>query len=257
MAAIVSAYEPVAHARGQRLAIVQNGNRITQGAGADNDGTTITVSIDGGLLTSPRLTPDGFRFILCHELGHLFGGAPRRGLPAEWTGVTAADGLSVMSSEGQADFYAGAVCFRHLVRGQDHSVALASDTYKITPRLARMCDRAWGLGSEESLICRRAALGGENLLLLVKDFAISFETPDPQIAPVLVRDILPGRQCRLDTIVAAATCRREGAENSLVMSPTDPIPNGCPGQPEAERPPCWYRQTPDQNQQRTGDLLVF
>lgn len=87
-------------------------------ASADTDGKNYFVIVNRGLIENPKLSLDGFRMILCHEVGHLFSGAPRRPIPVEWDGPTAPDSLSFLSSEGQSAYYATAVCFRALAKNK-------------------------------------------------------------------------------------------------------------------------------------------
>ncbi len=49
----------------------------------------------GGLARYPGMTKDGYTLVLCHELGHHLGGAPRFGRNTEWA-----------SCEGEADYWA-------------------------------------------------------------------------------------------------------------------------------------------------------
>ena len=197
-------------------------------ADVDEDGASITV--DQGLLNSPRLTADGLRIILCHELGHILGGAPRKNVPMEWDGLIADDGLSVVSSEGQADYYATLVCFRKLVAGQAHHIEKVS--------AKKDCDLSHGANTEASKICQRAVLGSENFLLLAQDFPIAINKPDASRAPALIRDMYPDRQCRLDTFVAGALCSTQTTEFSLDFN--NSAANEC-AQSQARRPACWYQ----------------
>ncbi|GEM_PF-3244925 len=59
----------------------------------------IVVSVWGGMLGHPLMTPDAFTLLLCHEIGHLLGGPP----------LKSRNGWS--STEGQADYYSG-ICAR-------------------------------------------------------------------------------------------------------------------------------------------------
>lgn len=229
-------YRPELEARGRRLEIKIIDESPLAIATVGREGDLFQVIVHAGFLTSPRLTPDGLRFALCHEMGHLIGGAPRRALPPEWEGPAAPDGLTHFSSEGQADAYTGWVCFRRLVAGQDHLRALERAGQSV--RLDEQCDRAWGSDSEMSLICRRTAWGGLDMLQLVKEFPISFETPDPSRTGKLIRDEYPPRQCRLDTIVATALCRDE---RPLELDFDDSTANEC-SEPAGRRPSCWYPQ---------------
>lgn len=227
-------YAPLMQSTGRSLELIWRQESPLDIATVDTDGKNLKILVDGGLLRSPRLTPDGFRFILCHEMGHLLGGAPRRGPPPEWDGPLAPDGLLPVSAEGQSDYYASLSCFRRLVQGQDHARALTA--IAVSPRLKRLCDRVWGDHGEGSLVCQRASLGGWNLLQLVKEFPISFETPDDSVAPAIIRDIYPPRQCRLDTILAGALCK---SEVSLELDFNVGAANDCP-EPTGRRPVCWY-----------------
>lgn len=150
---------------------------------ADYGFNDVKVEINSGLLNWSRLTPDALRMTICHELGHLFGGDPRKNIPMEWDGPVDENGMSYLSAEGQADYYAGLECFR-----------------KIT---------------NENVSSERIAKAGVEFLNLVREFPIAINTPDLSVTPELIRDSYPGRQCRLDTIIA-------GARKSL-------------------RPKCWYR----------------
>lgn len=130
------------------------------------------VEVYTGLLKSSRLTADALRMTICHEIGHLAGGVPRKNVPMDWEGPIDENGMSFLSSEGQADYYAGMECFKKITK-DDSSVD-------------------------------RISQAGLKFLNLVYDFPISIETPDLSVTPELIRDSYPGRQCRLDTIVAGA-----------------------------------------------------
>jgi hypothetical protein len=57
----------------------------------------IVIRAFGGLYRHPKMTNDAFKLVLCHELGHTFGGPPL------YTGED-------MSVEGQADYYSTDNC---------------------------------------------------------------------------------------------------------------------------------------------------
>lgn len=224
-------YRPVARADGKNLKLQVVSNESSSGE-AKIEGQNIEVILNTGLLKNPNLTPDGLRMLICHELGHIFGGAPRKSIPPEWEGPVASDGRSFATSEGQADYYASASCFHRVIRGNDHQKALADA--KSTARAQRQCDGRLGAGSEESLICQRAAAGGENMLQLNRTFPISYDTPDRSVADKVMADAYPDRQCRLDTFLMGAVCRND---MPLVMDFDDAAANDCEG---AVRPLCWY-----------------
>lgn len=231
------------------LVLVVDDKSNSESASANRKGAQAIVTVDGGLLKSPRLSPDGLRTVLCHELGHVLGGAPRRNVPPEWDGPVAHDGLSELTSEGQADYYASAICFRLLVKGQNHRTILDSELLPASKTLSSRCEQAHGRKTEAALICERAARGGRNMLVLVKEFPIDLDSPSKVVAPDLIRNQYPDRQCRLDTFIAGALCAHESA--SLALDFDDARLTECP-MSEARRPSCWY---PSAHTATFGDFL--
>lgn len=203
-------------------------------AGASNDGSAYHVMLYGGLLKNPRLSEDALRITLCHEMGHHFGGAPRKNSPMDWDVPVHSDGRLLSSSEGQADYYSTATCFRKLVQGQNHDQSLQHQ--QISPELILQCQQVWGRDTSDSKICIRAGVGSLKLLQLNADFQISFVSPAIERPQKVLRDEFPTRQCRLDTMLAGALCR-----SSLELQ----LPSGegsyqyCEN-PEGNRPPCWF-----------------
>lgn len=229
-------YRPEAQAQGFNFAIEIEQNELSS-ASAIHDGKTMKVVLYSGLMKDPRSSEDNLRLTICHELGHLFGGAPRRHVPDEWDGAMAPDGLSLMTSEGQADHYASAVCFRRLVQGQDHKAELQKTTWKVNQEPFRKnCETSWPAGSEDALICQRAVIAGDNFLKLVKEFEISIESHSPVEVFQTITDFYPDRQCRLDTFAAGARCR---TVLPLQLDFMDPKLGEC-AQPEGMRPTCWF-----------------
>lgn len=221
-----SIYTPVAIQAFRKPIYFREEENDSVGAAADHAHDSLSIIVYSGLLKSPRLTPDGLRMILCHELGHLFGGAPRRHIPMEWEGPIADDGMSFMSSEGQADYYAGLTCFRKLIEIAEAGEP-SPDMSRVGPRLRRKCS--------ENETCMRAGLAGEDFLKVVFEFPISCEKFDDSISPVLVRDSYPGRQCRLDTIMSANICTEA---MPMVLDFNQSELNTCSDSP---RPACWYK----------------
>lgn len=70
------------------------------GAGVSFFENRFRLMILGGTTRIKGMTLDAYAAIVCHELGHIIGGAPFQTIyAAEWS-----------SSEGQADFFAASVC---------------------------------------------------------------------------------------------------------------------------------------------------
>lgn len=231
-----SFYQKVLKPTGVTLSIQVKEEGALEEANAYSNGTTMTITVSTAFLQSPRLTDDGLRFTLCHEMGHLLGGAPRRHVPFEWDGPTALDGLSLLSSEGEADYYATKVCFREIIKKQNQADFLPKK--KLSARLTQMCESTWGKNRNEVIICERAGGAAYNMLQLTKDFEISFETPSGEVASEIIRDAYPARQCRLDTALAGALCMQKA---SLIFDFNNAELNGCP-ETQGARPSCWYKK---------------
>ena len=209
----------------------------TIGGSAHHEVDHLAIVLDKGLFQTSRLTPDGLRMLICHELGHLFGGAPRRNVPPEWDGPSAHDGLSLMTSEGQADYYASLVCFKKLL-ALEAPDSPRPDYQRVGIRLKHKCEIEAGFKNNELQMCLRAGLAGEDFLKLTFEFPISCEKFDDSIAPGLIRDFYPDRQCRLDTILNGALC----SEKQVLVLDFDQMENNGCDQEYAKRPACWFPQ---------------
>ena len=70
------------------------------GAGVSLYNNQFSLMILGGSTRIQGFTKEAYAALVCHELGHMIGGAPFQTIPgAEWS-----------SSEGQSDFFAASVC---------------------------------------------------------------------------------------------------------------------------------------------------
>ena len=169
--------------------------------------------------------------IVCHELGHLFGGAPRRNVPLEWDGPIAHDGLSHLSSEGQADYYTSLVCFRKMLEVASAESPVV-DYKRVGPKLKLQA----GYKGAELKNCLRAGLAGEDFLKLTFEFPVLCEKEDTSVTDRLIRDSYPGRQCRLDTIVSGALC----PDKLPTALDFDNMANTTCRKQQALRPQCWF-----------------
>ncbi len=224
-------FQPVTEALGKTFEVVID-EEVYEAAGAEFDGQIYRVRVSRGLLRSPKLDLDTFRMILCHEVGHLFAGAPRRNLPPEWDGVIATDGRSLLSSEGQSDYYAARGCFQMMSRN-----TISPPLNDVPLSIREKCETAWGERPPQVEMCLRSARAAKNFLRLTFDFPIDFDRPDLSHAGALIRDSYPARQCRLDTFVQAALCTDAP---QLVWAAFDAGKSNCRTNPEAQRPNCWY-----------------
>src|SRR5262245_52536441 len=89
---VIDQYKPFADMHGGNLTVDANWDDPTVNASADQQGDTWVVNMYGGLARRPEVTVDGYIAVICHELGHHFGGFAFYG-STDWA-----------AAEGQADY---------------------------------------------------------------------------------------------------------------------------------------------------------
>jgi len=231
-------YRPRFAAQGVALSFVETHDDMIKGGASRDDAAHASFSFDTGYYADPKVSADGFLFAVCHELGHLVAGAPRRAAPPEYDGPMDQDADMLLSGEGQADYYAASKCMRLALDGQDNAAYLRA--HPAPEALARECAGAYPDAGAAAL-CQRVALAGKNFL---DSFAIvvptSFEARSPERVDH-TSTILPSPQCRLDTIVAGALCP---VDKDAPVDGRDPAVGSCTSRdfPAGARPACWFRE---------------
>jgi hypothetical protein len=199
-------------------------DRVNAHATRDNANNAVIV-INGGLVRHPLMTRDALTAIICHELGHQFGGAPK-----QRRGNT--DMRSWSSAEGQADYYATTKCLPHLFNddNQNRRSSLFIDEKKYL-HLSEICDDAF---------CQRASLAA---LQMTRVFAsLRIGTPEPSLQTPDTHQVYetdlghPNPQCRLDTMISGLYCE---IAREKKFDDQDPLAGACTNQPGG-RPSCWF-----------------
>jgi len=206
-------------------------------AGRSRADPTWYIGIGGGLARLPAMTPEGLTMVLCHEIGHLFGGFPfiREG----FTGLA----LPV-SVDGQADYFAAQVCVRKIWAQDDNSRNDDGIHYRqmIEDNAAAHCDGIYPLQSLREL-CYKTVFGGMSFVKALGKINEQEEVPSvntPDLNEVGATDNMhPAAQCRLDTFLAGALCPtvfQAGRDPTLVYYDETKIPGydmTAPGSEEA------------------------
>ena len=230
---ISAIYAPIFKARGATLSVVRNWTDGTVNAYARQLGKVWEVQMFGGLARHETITHDGFALVLCHEIGHHIGGAPKK---ASWYGSDWA------SNEGQADYWGNLKCMREYMESQDNVTIVAS--MQIDPVAAATCAAQFS-DANDIAICERSAMAGMSLANLFRALrnqtvAMRFDTPDRSIV-TKTNDNHPDSQCRLDTYYAGAICT---VAKEADVSATDATVGTCnvsTGQTLGIRSTCWYK----------------
>ena len=214
--------QPRVGARGGELKILRDWTDGAVNAWAWREGSEYWIEIPGGAARYNIINEEAFIATLCHELGHLMGGAPRN--------------LDI-SYEGQGDYYSGAKCLRIVLREIEPWKVLAP-----SPETVRACE-IWP-DRRDREICQRSLTGA---LALTEYYAQIEHNPAPKISTPSQERVSetmrahPKAQCRLDTYVAGALCP---ISSSVDFGIYDARTGACHSQSAAAyaRPACWFKE---------------
>lgn len=237
---ITGIYQPMLMAKGSGLRITKRWEDEAESAnswfmeeylrGADRIREVREIELIGGLARHPMLDRDAYAMVVCHEVGHHLGGAPR---------------ALGYSAEGQADYFAAAKCMkRYLQKAPPPSTPGG----RLPSRLEAQCISAYQ-DAKERAICRRnirAALTLSRWFADTRDTAPTrLSVRDRSIRRTTLVHGYPSPQCRLDTMVAGALCP---VDPDAMFADDDPRPGACTraaGYDREARPRCWFNmETP-------------
>lgn len=253
---VMNVYVPEATKVGASLTVQRNWTSpVVNAYATESTPQNWMIAMFGGLARRPEVTADGFALVVCHELGHHFGGFPF--YPStDWA-----------AAEGEADYWAVQACARRvwLTHTGDNAQARAS----VDPVAKQRCDASWSQPSEQDL-CYRIAMGGLSLAKLLGALNgqanVAFGTPDESVV-ASTSAAHPKAQCRLDTYLNGALCRR-GARPSFISGRGQPDGlYGSASEHEAAaqscfkvdglagvRPACWFHEQLKLNDVGVRDL---
>lgn len=223
-------YSPIFSEYGGKLEVVRKWTDGTVNAYAEQEGDIWKVSMFGGLARHKTITADGFALVVCHELGHHIGGAPRYA-GEDWA-----------SNEGQSDYFATTKCLRRVWQSEDNAAAVSG--MEIPKALSDACTASWSEKVDRE-ICIRGGMAGDSVAKLFAALSwqmkpAKFDTPDPkQVSST--SDSHPATQCRLDTYFQGALCEKSFNEE---IGQTDEVTGSChgsSGQSIGLRPRCWFK----------------
>ncbi len=243
---VMKYWTPIAQAKGVTLVGSKAWKDSTVNAYASQSGKTWTVAMFGGLARRPEVTEDGFALVVCHELGHHFGGYNFYG-KTDWA-----------SAEGESDFFATNVCAKAVWGMQTQRNMAFRGLRNVPPSVKTACDTVWTGNPNAQGWCVRAAAGGFSLASLLAALGGSpvpnFDTPDTTVV-AKTNVAHPKAQCRLDTYMSGALCTKKWDMNVI---PAKNFPQGqdtAPAELEAmkfscfqkegfkagTRPSCWFK----------------
>lgn len=142
----------------------------------------------GGIARKPFMTMDGAAMILCHEMGHGFGGPPHK-----HSGATV---------EGEADYYSTRKCLKKYFSRHPRELEMQ----EITQKRLTLCQQqvAKFVDVKE---CLRGLSAIESRVIsfdLIEKVPTSIFAKDDSVATEINLDdyYYPAQQCRVDTLIA-------------------------------------------------------
>jgi len=226
-------YEPIVKEKGGVLSMNNRWDDDTVNASAQQIGKKWVVNMYGGLARHQLTTDDGFALVVCHELGHHIGGAPRKG-------------MSWAANEGQADYFGSMKCLRRVLEKEDNILAVSKMT--IDEEATKQCEINYKNAAEVAL-CQRVAMAGKSLGQLLGSLGgsskVNFDTPDKSVVKT-TNNNHPAAQCRLDTYFSGILCDKSYDQDT---DKNDPKIGTCiarDGYKFGVRPLCWYKPATDE-----------
>jgi hypothetical protein len=229
---VSAVYAPIIQEMGATLEVSRNWTNGTVNAYASRSGSTWNVSMFGGLARHETVTPDGFALVMCHEVGHHLGGAPKYSGGNSWA-----------SNEGQSDYFGTLKCFRKVFENDDNQSITNAMT--IPDSVKQSCSSSWGTNNSDYYLCLRSAMAGKSLAnLLAKLGGASepkFETPDSGVV-TSTNHAHPRAQCRLDTYYSGSLCQVAHTDD---VDQADEVIGTCHQSTVTQgvRPLCWFKPT--------------
>lgn len=225
-------YAPIVAQAGGQLKVIRNWTDGTVNAYAEQIGTEWQVQMFGGLARHKTITEDGFALVVCHEIGHHIGGAPRYYNNTDWA-----------ANEGQADYFSTSKCLRRVWLADDNAAIVAAMT-DVPKTLVDACELNWGRSTDKAL-CIRGGMAGMSVANLFAALAWQirlpkFETPDPKVVAA-TNDNHPATQCRLDTYFQGALCEKSFSEDFSMAEEVQGSCHKTTGQTIGLRPLCWHK----------------
>lgn len=206
-------------------------SKVNAHATKDKEGNPV-ILLNGGMVRHPDMKPEGIYFILCHELGHFFGGAPR-----QFRGRSEIRSWS--SAEGQADYFAATKCLPKVFN--QLAINGAHDNLVADPAAQKEVDKICG-----DRVCSKILLAGLSATKVFSSLKPWWKVPSfntPNRGNVGLTELgHPDPQCRLDTVVSGSFCENRDQD----FHPTNPTVGACvkkerQSKLEGARPGCWYK----------------
>jgi hypothetical protein len=233
-------YAPIVSNMGAELEIERRWADGTVNAYASQSGKTWKVAMFGGLARHNTITEDAMSLVVCHEIGHHIGGAPKKGGSGDdWWGGSIS---SWASNEGQADYFATLKCLRKTFINEDNRSIVAK--MEVPAVVAQACNQTTKGDKIDAAICIRTSMAGKSVANLFSSLSrlpeAKFDTPDAKIVSK-TDDNHPQAQCRLDTYYQGSLCDVNMNEDVSQKEEVQGTCHSAIGHQKGIRPLCWFK----------------
>lgn len=193
---------------------------------------SIKFFFSGALARIKYMTRDALLYVACHEVGHHFGGFPKKG--NSWA-----------TAEGGADYFAALKCMRAILKGDPANAE--AEALELPDEVKAKCKEVYS-EAEDYQMCLRTAKAGDDMARAFKSFSTKQEVGVlllsvlPEVAETNSTSY-PATACRAVTAYAGAVCTK-GPE--FPISFTDEAGGYCHeknGDTVGMRPRCWFKPT--------------
>ena len=158
-----------------------------------------SINFNGGLYREAQITNDAYALSVCHEIGHLIGGAP----------FNSSNLTHETSVEGQSDFWASTVCIKN------YFSHFPDQDYRPSKEAQKICNPRQNFTATEKTNCMRTIDAGISLASFLskseKNKKINYFQIDSAISSFTKKEH-PNAQCRFDTIKIGALCELENVK---------------------------------------------
>lgn len=244
---VLAVYQPIFSNQNLQLKVNRDwdNSKVNAYASVDEDEPEVRkLSFNGGMARHSSMTIEAFTIIVCHEIGHHLGGAPKS--PKN----------PYISVEGEADYFATLKCLRNVYASEDNFDFLenALKQTEIPETVGEKCRESF-TDAQDIAICMRSALAGQDAARFIstakKDEMPQFHTPSIEEVEETSASH-PKVQCRLDTFFQGALCHSDAG---IQLADNDPSRGACTrrqGDLLGIRPTCWYN--PDSSSSRGNEV---
>ncbi len=235
---VLKAYTPIARRYGATIVMERKWESETVNAGTyrENEGKRWIINLHGGFARHPFITQDGYMLVVCHEIGHHIGGAPKKYYPET--------GKIWASTEGQSDYFATLKCLRKVFR-RDNNLEIVNEL-EVPENIRKECTLSFKTDSEIAM-CIRTSMAGLSVARVNADGRRipmpEFEIRDNNIVDMTTNNH-PVPQCRLNTYYEGSICTIPSHRNVSQIDEAKATCHPKSGYTRGLRPECWFKPKP-------------